>query len=374
MSSFANAAYTKQIVTYFDIASAALLFYDYLITLPEEVTYVWPTRWNIGKVLFLLTRYPVFADTTLVLVHQFQVLDATQCKIIFTTIGWMLGVGVGIAEIILSMRTWVIWGRDKRIAFFLGSLLVVLWIPVFWFDNEALSSLVFTSPPNPNTPGCFLISQKNILYAVFILIMSFETVILTLTLIKGLEHFRRAGSPLVTVLYRDGILNYVYLFILSVINLVVITSAPHGFTTLLTAMQRVAHSILSGRILLHLRQAASVRVVTSRMYRDGTTGPSLAVSASWKFNRRAAEKRSFIDTIREEFREDTETWFGNESGEHTATGISHTSGTDVEMQMEGAQYRHTAKATGQMDLGDAVRNPSPDEPSVYEDGPSHLDM
>jgi len=141
-------------------------------------------------------------------------------------------------------------------------------------------------------------------------------------------------------------------------------------------MQRVAHSILSGRILLHLREAASVRLVTSRMPGDRTIAIPSGVSANWRFNKRVAEKRSFIDTIREDFREDTETWFGNESGVHTATGISSASGTDVEMRMEGAEYRHTARAiNGKMDLGDtAGRNPSPDEPSVYEDEPSHLDM
>lgn len=88
----------------------------------------------------------------------------------------------------------MIWSRDKRVAYGLGTLLVLLWVPVFFFLNEALSSLVceyaalllrgkeklmyestVTVPPNPNTPGCFLASQKAILYVVFILIMGFET-------------------------------------------------------------------------------------------------------------------------------------------------------------------------------------------------------
>ena len=83
-------------------------------------------------------------------------------------------------------------------------------------------------------------------------------------------------------------MNYVYLFsevcslkcvgrslnpslVLSVINVVVLLTAPHGYSTLLTAfvplssslhrtyltlrLQRVMHSILSARILLHLRGA-----------------------------------------------------------------------------------------------------------------------
>jgi len=266
-----------------------------------------------------MTRYLVFADTVLVLVHQFQILNPRQCGIIFTTIGWGLGVGVGIAEVILAMRTWVIWGRNKNIAWGLGILLVALWVPLFFFLNEALTSLVFTIPPNPNTPGCFLLKQKNILFVCFILIMTFETVVLTLTLIKGLEHFRAATSPLVTVLYRDGVLNYIYLFILSLINLAVITSAPHGFTTLLTAMQRVAHAILSGRILLHLRKAASIRVVTTgNMGHYPETSYGETGSTGWSFKRQTVVQRSFIDTVRD----DTETWFGREAPVNQTVSVS----------------------------------------------------
>jgi len=290
-----------------------------------------------------------------------------------------LGVGVGIAEIILAMRTWVIWSRDRRVALGLGLLLVLLWIPVFFFLNEALSSLVFTVPPKLNTPGCFLASQKNILYVVFILIMIFETVILTLTLIKGLEHFKKASSPLVTVLYRDGMLNYVYLFILSIINLAVITSAPHGYTTLLTAMQRVVHSILSGRILLHLRQAASTKVITSRM--DHMSGGISAVSAGWQFKKRAQENRSFIDTIREDFRDDTVTWFGTEAVE-TSTG-SGTLGTrslstnDTEM----LNYTYTSRGVKsaqddfEIEEGGRVRVVNPTHAAgSFNDEESHLDL
>ena len=44
--------------------------------------------------------------------------------------------------VILSMRTWVIWNRDMRIAWGLGIALVIIWIPIFFFLNDALSSLV----------------------------------------------------------------------------------------------------------------------------------------------------------------------------------------------------------------------------------------
>lgn len=59
-----------------------------------------------------------------------------------TTTAGLLGVGIGIAEVILAMRTWVIWSRSRRIAIILIICLVLVWIPIFWVLNDSLSSLV----------------------------------------------------------------------------------------------------------------------------------------------------------------------------------------------------------------------------------------
>ena len=41
--------------------------YDYLLTFPLEISFVWPARWTAIKVLFLLTRYMPFVDGGLLL-------------------------------------------------------------------------------------------------------------------------------------------------------------------------------------------------------------------------------------------------------------------------------------------------------------------
>ncbi|KAI0796147.1 hypothetical protein C8Q75DRAFT_803188 [Abortiporus biennis] len=257
---FVTAAIIKQNVTYLDIVAAALLAYDYILTLPTEIKYVWFTPMSFGKMLYFLTRYPVFEETALVLYHQFAVMGPAKCDAVFKTIGFQLGTGTLIAESILAMRTWVIWHRDKRVGWALTIALVGFYTPVFYFLAQALNSLVFTTPPHPNTPGCFLLSQKNILFVVFILITCFETFILVLTLIKFLPLYKHKQTSLIHTIYRDGVANYGYLCILSICNVVVLLTAPHGYSTLLSALQRVLHSIFSSRVLLHLREAASAPI------------------------------------------------------------------------------------------------------------------
>ncbi|KAK7687653.1 hypothetical protein QCA50_008868 [Cerrena zonata] len=240
MSSFAHSALIKQNVTYLDLVAAAVLAYDYCLTFPREVKYVWNSHISLGKVLFFLTRYPVFEETALVLYHQFAVMSPEKCDVIFKTIGYQLG-------------TWYIYCREHPC----HAHLVCFWIPVFFFLQESLNSLVFTTPPEPDLAGCFLKTQKNILFIVFIIISSFETLILVLTLIRFAPHARYQKTSLIKVIYRDGIMNYFYLCILSICNVVVLLTAPRGYTTLLSALQRVMHSILSTRVLLHMREAAA---------------------------------------------------------------------------------------------------------------------
>lgn len=276
VSSFVAAAQIKTTVTYLDIVAAAVLGYDYLLTFSDEVKYFWFSPFSLGKVLFFLTRYPVFGETALVLYHQFAVMGPHKCDLVFKTIGYQLGTGTLISESILAMRTWVIWHRNPYIAATLIIGLATFWTPVFYFLAQSLNSLVFTVAPNPDTPGCFLKSQKNILFVVFIIISSFETLILVLTLIRFIPHYRQKKTSLIRTIYRDGLMNYFYLCILSICNVVVLLTAPHGYTTLLSALQRVIHSVLSGRVLLHLREAAANPVTfdTNMSYNTGmqTTG------------------------------------------------------------------------------------------------------
>ncbi|KAF8527240.1 hypothetical protein JB92DRAFT_2699021, partial [Gautieria morchelliformis] len=248
------------------VIAAAILTYDYMLTVEREARLVWRVPWNVGKALFFLTRYPVFADTFMVLYHQFAVMSPAACHGIFKAIGYLLGVGTLIAESILAVRTWVIWERNRRVGAVLIVALVGFWIPIFYFLSLSLNSLVCDcGPSQPNMPGCFRFKQNPILWVVFVFLMTFETLILGLTLLKGVEHWdtklkvRRTQSTLVSVLYRDGIMNYIYLCLLSIVNVVVLLTAPHGYSTLLTATQRALHSVLSARILLHLREAAVMR-------------------------------------------------------------------------------------------------------------------
>ncbi|KAI0342229.1 hypothetical protein BDW22DRAFT_1429098 [Trametopsis cervina] len=235
----------------------ALLIYDYLLNVNKEVTLMWPMRFGFVKILFFLTRYMPFVDVTLVLYYQLKEnITAQTCERLYTSAGWMIVIGISIAEAILVVRTWAIWGQGKRMACILAAVFVVCLTPVLVIEHIFLQSVAFSPHPGRATPGCLLSGGSSIIAVSFAIVILFETFVLILTLIKGVQHYRWGGyRGVVAVFYRDGVLFYLYLLGMSVINLIVIVAAPRDLADMLAILQRVLHSCLSARVLLNLREA-----------------------------------------------------------------------------------------------------------------------
>ncbi|KAF8476521.1 hypothetical protein JB92DRAFT_3050245 [Gautieria morchelliformis] len=218
------------------VASIVILIYDYLLTIKLELEFVWGTPWNVGKILYLLTRYTVFVDSLMLAYFHFARGQSVSPRTPGTNI---------LRLVVLIFRTWAIWGRSRKVAFGLPILLVIVVVPLGYLTRIGLTSISFagvTRLPIPNRQSCFLTGNDSVTFLWdYVIIVSFETVILVLTLVQGVQHYRHTTSSLVSTLYADGILYYVYLLMLSIANVV---------------MQRVFHAILPGRILLHLKMAA----------------------------------------------------------------------------------------------------------------------
>jgi len=55
--------------------------------------------------------------------------------------------------------------------------------------------------------------------------------------------------------YHDGIIYYLWLLALCVMNIFLVKMLPHYYRHLLTAVERVFHSMLASRVLLDIRAA-----------------------------------------------------------------------------------------------------------------------
>ncbi|KAH6913673.1 hypothetical protein BKA70DRAFT_1263707 [Coprinopsis sp. MPI-PUGE-AT-0042] len=101
------------------IASLAVLHYDYLLTLPDEIDYVWRSRWRLSTLFYTFCRYALVAN----FLYSLSIIKGSH--IINCDIGYMI---CGILSIfghigiiaVWGLRTYAVWQRNKYIIGLLG--------------------------------------------------------------------------------------------------------------------------------------------------------------------------------------------------------------------------------------------------------------
>lgn len=250
----------QRLETCLSISSAVVLVYDYMITFDLEASLIWShhSGWSWTAILFMLNRYLPFVGSANFLWHEFTSgVTHGVCENLFEATGWLILVSVTTAEIILTIRTWAVWQRTRILTIALSIFFVVVWGPniaVMWIF---LDSIEFGPTPYPGYQGCNIVKSSQIMAVTWGLLMLYETVILILMVYRGYISYRNGGnSALFNVVYRDGVLYYFYLFVLSLVNIIVISSHPR-YIFILASYEHAIHAILASRMILHMRDLAS---------------------------------------------------------------------------------------------------------------------
>ncbi|KAI0765101.1 hypothetical protein C8Q74DRAFT_1431025 [Fomes fomentarius] len=186
------------------VASCTFAVLEIASTLPEEVNFVWPTKMNAMKAVFLINKYSPLADTTLGIIFVCDPISST------------------------SIHT---DGKDNG---FMGLQQICR-----------------------NTPSC---TQDQDAWPAYLCMILAETGIVVLTLLK--QYMNPVGegaskSVLFETMYRDGLFFYAIVLSISVVNVLVMLFAPPELSPAMQMPLRVIHSALCTRVLLNLRKAAS---------------------------------------------------------------------------------------------------------------------
>ncbi|KAH8828983.1 hypothetical protein DL96DRAFT_1021899 [Flagelloscypha sp. PMI_526] len=304
------------------IQSSALtiLIYDWLLTLEKEVTLVWSSKWSLGKALYFLTRYPPFVDVLICLSRRWvpNKDSATHCPIPVHIGFWFVTVGMHVAELILVLRTWAICGRNKWV---LRGLLFFQML-IFLYNAASLEiflrSIVWLGPELPGVVGCLILSAPGRRYfsIAYINLAAFELCIFVMTTIVCYRRGRRNGSGLFYVVWRDGLIFFLLIFMISALNVMVMFAIPHEYSIVLTLFQRVLHSIATGRILLHMREEVSRKCIAFTIGGGQQSG--------WNTTHEKNSKPiCFAHDVTFECRDELTFWIGGESQECSESSSSN---------------------------------------------------
>ncbi|TFK63331.1 hypothetical protein BDN72DRAFT_847721 [Pluteus cervinus] len=178
-------------------------------------------------------------------------------------------VGITLSEGILMRRTLALWGNGKKMFIALTIFSIGCIIPAYLVLGLYHQTLTFHSIPSPGM-HCYTTGHSHLLYLVWVFLTVYDTGIMILTTIQGIRLCKgpnisdislktefqsgqgtgppRSALAHIMIIYRDGLLYYAYLVGLSALNV-----ADYA-TSLLSSMERVIYSVLTSRVVLHLRE------------------------------------------------------------------------------------------------------------------------
>ncbi|KAJ8090216.1 hypothetical protein PM082_018811 [Marasmius tenuissimus] len=185
--------------------------------------------------------------------------DPGSCLVVTRIIGWSAFVGLLLSEGLMTLRVWAVWGRNIYITVVLGVVYTGCFATIVFSNWKFIGGIQFDEIPFPipNWEGCFLTGSNNFQYLTWTMVMVYDTVTFILMMIPAVKAYRGGGRPgVVRVIYQDGIKFFAILFLFSMVNIILITTdARH--TYILTSIQRVLHSMIASRAIIHIRRQSS---------------------------------------------------------------------------------------------------------------------
>ncbi|KAI0794220.1 hypothetical protein C8Q74DRAFT_1365723 [Fomes fomentarius] len=256
------------------VASFCLLYYDYILTLPNEIQVIWRAPLNLANVLCLCIRYNFLVQITLTFFHNFHFtkgagpdLSTQTCRTVIDFLAVFNVVNFSFVSAFVAMRMFAIYGRNWR----LGILVFVLGC-LSPCSIPLTMSWEFETARTPwPLPPCLMIIEDGAMntlamrylpIAFSAINIVYESLCLCLTAGKTLSLYkeqRALGVPttLTALLLRDGSLYFGTLFVLSISNILSATTFEwilNGWQ-MNTDIARALVPILTTRFIVHLRQA-----------------------------------------------------------------------------------------------------------------------
>ncbi|EAU90113.2 hypothetical protein CC1G_12224 [Coprinopsis cinerea okayama7 len=258
------------------VASTTLFFCDYLSTLAEEISLIWPGLFEglrCGKVLFLVCRYTAFIDMPVATAGHLLFGYSPPIALFSSSVSFF---GVLASEGIVILTLYALMGAKKKHATLLLTLFTPLAIGVLAFvvlDFTGWEALTIdeTMGVSPGT-GPRSVSIRGMDVCFWILLLG-QSLVVVIAFSSGIRSYRRTKCPLLVTLYKDGTVYYVVLLAFSALNVMAPYIVSPYYTNVFTPLQRVAHAILANRLIFNARR-----------YKEGLSSGGMAGSTGWEFN------------------------------------------------------------------------------------------
>ncbi|KII90487.1 hypothetical protein PLICRDRAFT_39043 [Plicaturopsis crispa FD-325 SS-3] len=252
MESAASQARDTLIYNYVDVAASSILYFDMLITLADEVNFIWKRPKSFSAVAFMLNRYLLSSGTVVTTIwhaHLNEVcnLDTpSQCNKLREVLVLLAQV---IVILLLTMRTYALYGRNSRILALLVCLALVFFAVAIWSAISLASSKA--------DPMTVVLDVTVSWWMMFI----FDSTVFTLTCLKTYRgrfaHQLQGNMTVTALMFRDGAVYYAVMALTNLANILTYYLANSILLRgVLTAFSNCLSVTLISRLVLNLHKTA----------------------------------------------------------------------------------------------------------------------
>ncbi|KAJ3967645.1 hypothetical protein EV361DRAFT_929529 [Lentinula raphanica] len=275
-------------------ASIALLYYDWALTFPDEVEYIWKAGITFPTILYVFCRYALLANV----MYLLEISNLLGSSFSITCDNWAKFVAAlsvfGRAAIIVTLigRTYAVCSQSRWVLAYLLALGIVCVVA----DALHVPAETCVDVKNP--------AMSTGLRSFFMI--AFETSVVILTTIRTIQALQ-VGGPwksqkhrLIYLIFEEGILYFCIVTVLTIATVILDLRAPTGFLQrLLDGLTLPLSGAFTARFILHLRawrrKHAGVYFISTVQDPDvGSEHPTPAFSPPSSGNRTVIDLQSSL--------------------------------------------------------------------------------
>ncbi|KAF9231089.1 hypothetical protein BU15DRAFT_82847 [Melanogaster broomeanus] len=320
-----------QMNDYASVVVASAVGYDYILTFPSEIEYIWKRPWSWVSTLFVVLRYVGFFDAILgtfygssfvrgpIMTYVVSTRSPTlfnyvnrQGTVLYLAGSWTFFIFIVIADFLMILRVYAMYNRSRMIL----SILLVTYIPTVVLlvvsvvlEGNPKTDLLVTNPEVLDVSFCVVdhISRSRIVAYIFIprLIFGGFLYILALTQFvrQSLEMHRAIqrwrSNRYMELLVRQSIIYFIANFMYTIATLLSAFNLPRGAIgkTILLVSTSIFPFILAPRFVFAVRELHS-RVVGGHVDTGfGVVSRGISTSHSIAFARAGEVLADTTDTV-----------------------------------------------------------------------------
>ncbi|KAI0371864.1 hypothetical protein BV20DRAFT_940904 [Pilatotrama ljubarskyi] len=246
LNPFAEALLLEAIPTiektrYAELASTVIILFDHVITLDQE-----HSSWSLGKVLFLMNRY--------------YALCIVICLSWFRWQGWTGVITFIVAELILQLRLYALYFRDKRVLACMLTICLGAAASSAFVMGDALAHITSVAVTLPSgSTVCVPTGLPSHFYAFWIPMLVSESVLCGLALFRGFQSYSpgstvfQSGKRIIEILVRDSLFYFVIIFATYLTNTIIFFTRPDSEVEISIGFAVALSVVMANRLCLNVR-------------------------------------------------------------------------------------------------------------------------